>query len=188
MDEVTPTMDETTAPADGAPESLDEALGADGQLMDEIEGTLAAEATSPPPTVQPMGLAPLAGAEQGSATVRDLDLLADVDVEVAVEFGRTRLPLRQLLRLRRGSLVELARRPEQQVTVLANGRPIALGDVVVVGDQVGVHIVELIDPDEPAPAAPPPAQVTMESDVVGGGAVDATLGNVIDDRPAGEDQ
>ncbi len=146
------------AGADGQPATMDQALGADGQLIDEIERSLSADPGNGQP-VAPIELEELGGADQGAPTARDLDLLADVNVEVAVEFGRTRMRLGDLLTLRRGSLVELARRPEEQVMILANGTPIAYGDIVVVGDQVGVHIVELVagasDAEEPQRTAAP---------------------------------
>ncbi|MEM7285200.1 MAG: FliM/FliN family flagellar motor switch protein [Actinomycetota bacterium] len=157
--------DEATETTTGAPETLDDALG-DGSLGDEIEAELAGGEPTPTdgPTAEPLHYDQLsAGAvESSSGTVRDLDLIADVDVEVAVEFGRVDIPIRQILQIRRGSLVELHRRPEAQVTVLANGKPIALGDIVVVDGQVGVHIVELIDPESAQAPISPPAQVILE--------------------------
>lgn len=149
---------EETAEDHDRPETLDEALG-NGELIDQIESELGA----PDPEVEPLEYEKLSGsAPAGGESVRDLDLIADIDVQVAVEFGRVDIPVKQLLQLRRGSLVELHRRPEAQVTVLANGKPIALGDIVVVDGQVGVHIVELIDPDAPPPPVEPPAQVVLE--------------------------
>jgi flagellar motor switch protein FliN/FliY len=171
-----------TAAATDQPETLDEALG-NGELIDEIESSLGSAET----TVAPLELGDLTGNPTlGSSTVRDLDLLSDVDVEVSVEFGRVGIPVRQLLQLRRGSLVELARRPEQQVTVLANGKPIALGDIVVVDDQVGVHIVELIDPDAPVDPVPPPRQVELVDDEIDAafGAADAEGAAGADPAPA----
>lgn len=157
MDDRAQTQDQATEPTTSQPETLDEALGS-GELIGEIEASLGSEEA----TVAPLELSDLTeNPTLGSSSVRDLDLLSDVDVEVSVEFGRVGIPVRQLLQLRRGSLVELARRPEQQVTVLANGKPIALGDIVVVDDQVGVHIVELIDPDAPVAPVPPPRQVEI---------------------------
>lgn len=124
-------------------ETLDEALGSDGKLIDEIEQSLSGE------TVSRIELEGLEAESSGAQTMRDMDLLGDVEVEVSVEFGRAQLPLRRLLTLERGSLVELDREPQQQVTVLANGTPIALGDIVMVDDKLGIHIVELIDPTQP---------------------------------------
>ncbi len=157
-------VSEAEAPATDRPETLDEALG-DGTIGDEIESALANEAGGPDASaetpVEPIRYEQLTGAETDAASIRDLGLIADVDVEVAVEFGRVDIPIRQILQIRRGSLLELHRRPEAQVTVLANGKPIALGDIVVVDGQVGVHIVELIDPDSAGAPIAPPAQVVM---------------------------
>ncbi len=154
------TVDETGV-TDDRPEALTDALSSGDELADEIQQSLGSDGAPSDTEVHPLALEELHGSPNGDSTLRDLDVLADVEVEVAVEFGRTTMPLRQLLKLRRGSLVELARRPEQQVTVLANGTPIAYGDIVVVGDQVGVHIVELVDPN-PVPELPPaPPQVEL---------------------------
>jgi len=147
--------------AEPQPESLEAALGGENELMDQIQGSLGDGEPGSERPVSKMELDALSSGVATGDTMRDLDLLADVEVEVSVEFGRTHMPLRQLLMLRRGSLVELARRPEQQVTILANGTPIALGDIVVVGDQVGVHIVELVEPDDVSPDAPGPHQVAV---------------------------
>ena len=158
---------ETEAPATDRPETLDEALG-NGTIGDDVEAALAAEAgggspaaENPETPVEPLQYEQLTSSETGAASVRDLGLIADVDVVVAVEFGRVDVPIRQILQIRRGSLLELHRRPEAQVTVLANGKPIALGDIVVVDGQVGVHIVELLDPESAAAPIAPPAQVIL---------------------------
>lgn len=74
----------------------------------------------------------------------DLSLLGEVEMTVTVELGRVRLPLRDLLRLQEGSVVELERLAGAPVDVLANGTMIARGDVVVVGDELGVRISELV--------------------------------------------
>lgn len=74
----------------------------------------------------------------------DLDLLADVDLAVTVELGRVRLSVRDLLRLTDGSVVELDRVVGAPVDVLVNGRLVARGDVVVIDDELGVRITELL--------------------------------------------
>lgn len=94
-------------------------------------------------TANPVELPDLpAGAGAGPAG--DLELLADVELTVSVELGRVRIPLRELLRLQEGSVVELDRLAGAPVDVLANGTPVARGDVVVVGDELGVRINELL--------------------------------------------
>ena len=80
----------------------------------------------------------------GPGPVGDLHLLADVELTVTVELGRVRLPLRDLLRLQEGTVIELERLAGTPVDVLANGTPVARGDVVVVGDELGVRISELL--------------------------------------------
>jgi flagellar motor switch protein FliN/FliY len=81
-------------------------------------------------------------------SMRDMRMLADIDVEVTVEFGRARLELRDLLSLRRGSLVELSRGLDQPVGILANNTLVAYGEVVMVGDRFGVHVLEIVDPSD----------------------------------------
>ncbi len=94
-------------------------------------------------TANPVELPDLpAGAGLGPSG--DLELLADVELTVSVELGRVRIPLRDLLRLQEGSVVELDRLAGAPVDVLANGTPVARGDVVVVGDELGVRVNELL--------------------------------------------
>lgn len=80
----------------------------------------------------------------GAGPTGDLSLLGEVSLTVTVELGRIRMPLRDLLRLQDGSVVELDRLAGAPVDVLANGTPVARGDVVVVGDELGVRISELL--------------------------------------------
>jgi flagellar motor switch protein FliN len=82
----------------------------------------------------------------GAPTAGDgnVDLLVDVELTVTVELGRVTLPVRELLQLREGSVLELDRVAGAPVDVLVNGSVIARGDVVVVDDELGVRIVELV--------------------------------------------
>ncbi len=75
---------------------------------------------------------------------KNLDLLMDVMLQVVVELGRTRMPLRQVLDLQQGSVVELDRLAGDAVDVYVNERLIARGEVVVVDDKFGVRITELV--------------------------------------------
>ena len=77
--------------------------------------------------------------------MRDMRLLADVQVELAVELGRVRLPLRDLLSLDVGSVVELDRSAESPVDVLVNGTLVAHGEVVVIDGEFGVRITNIVD-------------------------------------------
>src|SRR5712691_4599656 len=90
------------------------------------------------------------GAETTPAgeTPRNFELLLDIPLEVTVEIGRTRLPLRTLLQLGAGSVIELAKLAGEPLDVLVNGRPIARGEAVMVNDKFGVRLTDVISPSE----------------------------------------
>ena len=75
----------------------------------------------------------------------DLRLIADVEVELAVELGRITLPLRALLGLAPGSVLQLDRRADSPVDVLVNDSPVSRGEVVVLGGDFGVRVTSLVD-------------------------------------------
>jgi flagellar motor switch protein FliN/FliY len=77
-----------------------------------------------------------------------LELLHDVEMEVTVELGRTRLPIKELLTLQPGMVVELERAAGAPIDVLVNGRRIASGEVVVVDEEFGIRIVEIVPAHE----------------------------------------
>lgn len=89
-------------------------------------------------------------AERRSATelMRSLEVLHGVEMAVTVELGRTRLSVRELLNLAQGSIVELDRPAGAAVDVLVNGTLIARGEVVVVDDEFGVRVSEVIGRDD----------------------------------------
>jgi len=74
---------------------------------------------------------------------RTIDLLLDVDLPVSISFGKTRLPMKDVLKLTTGSIVELDRNVNDLVEVLVNHRLIARGEVVVVEGNYGVRIQEI---------------------------------------------
>src|SRR5439155_3233038 len=73
-----------------------------------------------------------------------LELLADVEMGVTAELGRTRMTVRSLLALTPGSVVELDRVAGSAVDLLVNGTMIARGEVVVIDDEFGVRITEIV--------------------------------------------
>ena len=75
----------------------------------------------------------------------DLRLLAEVQVELAVELGRITLPLRALLGLAPGSVLRLERKADAPVDVLVNDSPVSRGEVVVIGGDFGVRVTSLVD-------------------------------------------
>jgi flagellar motor switch protein FliN/FliY len=84
---------------------------------------------------------------------RSLDLLADVEMGVTAELGRTRMTVRELLALTPGSVVELDRTAGSPVDVLVNGTLVARGEVVVIDEEFGVRISEIIGLEATRPRA-----------------------------------
>ena len=74
---------------------------------------------------------------------RTMDLLLDVELPVSISFGKAYMPLKDLLKLTTGSIVELNRTVNDQVEVLVNQSLIARGEVVVVEGNYGVRIQEI---------------------------------------------
>ncbi len=90
---------------------------------------------------------PLQPAPVGALSVGgDLDRLTDVSVELTVEVGRTRMTLGQTLALGPGSVVHLDHLADKPVDLLVNGRVIARGEVVVVDEEFGLRITEVVGP------------------------------------------
>ncbi|SFL72283.1 flagellar motor switch phosphatase FliY [Pelosinus propionicus] len=100
-----------------------------------------------PVNVQPVQFAPLV---QGTMPVSDtnIDLIMDVPLQVTVELGRTRKLIRDILELAPGSVVELDKLAGEPVDILVNGKLIAKGEVVVIDENFGVRITDIISPLE----------------------------------------
>ncbi|MCW5620539.1 MAG: flagellar motor switch protein FliN [Burkholderiales bacterium] len=77
-----------------------------------------------------------------------LEFILDIPVHLAVELGRTKLTVRNLVQLAQGSIVELDRLAGEPLDVLVNGCLIAQGEVVVVNDKFGIRLTDVIAPDE----------------------------------------
>ena len=77
-----------------------------------------------------------------------LDLLMEVELPVSVSFGRAQLPLRDVLKLNSGSIVELNRTISDPVEIIVNNCVIARGEVVVVEGNYGVRIQHVISREE----------------------------------------
>ena len=88
----------------------------------------------------------------------DLQRLHDVPVELAVEIGRTRMTIGETLALGPGSIVSLNRLAGEPVDLLVNGRPIARGEVVVVDEEFGLRVTEIVSSALPAPLRATPAE------------------------------
>ena len=78
----------------------------------------------------------------------NLDVILDVPVDISMEIGRTKLSIRNLLKLNQGSVIELDRLAGEPMDVLVNGTLIAHGEVVVVNDKFGIRLTDVISPVE----------------------------------------
>ncbi|MBD2812148.1 flagellar motor switch protein FliN [Xenorhabdus sp. Vera] len=78
----------------------------------------------------------------------DIDLIMDIPVKLSVELGRTKMTIKQLLKLSQGSVVSLDGLAGEPLDILINGYLIAQGEVVVVSDKYGIRITDIITPSE----------------------------------------
>ncbi|ATD67666.1 flagellar motor switch protein FliN [Luteimonas chenhongjianii] len=78
----------------------------------------------------------------------NLDVILDVPVALSLEVGRTRMPIRNLLQLNRGSVIELERGAGEPLDVYVNGTLVAHGEVVVINDRFGVRLTDVVSPSE----------------------------------------
>jgi flagellar motor switch protein FliN/FliY len=78
----------------------------------------------------------------------NLDVILDVSVTLSMEVGRTRIPIRNLLQLNQGSVVELEREAGEPLDVYVNGTLVAHGEVVVVNEKFGIRLTDVISPAE----------------------------------------
>jgi flagellar motor switch protein FliN/FliY len=131
------------------PEALAVPLTAGGANVAVLVVELSADDRTAVPVIQEVGdelaaFTPLVDHAAPVQQPRSLDLLHDVEMAVTVELGRTRMAVRDLLALAPGAVVELDRAAGSPVDVLVNGKLIARGEVVVIDDDFGIRITEII--------------------------------------------
>lgn len=107
----------------------------------------APKTTAPQPAAQTVQFAPLAPSAP-AASQSGLDLILDVPLKVTVELGRTRMQIRDVLELGKGSVVELDKLAGEPVDLLVNGKLIARGEVVVIDENFGVRVTDIVSPAE----------------------------------------
>ncbi len=76
-----------------------------------------------------------------------IELLMDVDLEVKIELGRAQMPIEEILKLKKGAVVELDRLAGDPVDILVNERRVARGEILVVNDNFCVRVTEIVDPE-----------------------------------------
>lgn len=84
----------------------------------------------------------------GEVPVNDINMVLDIPVQLSVELGRTKVPIKYILQLAQGSVVELDALAGEPMDVLVNGYLIAQGEVVVVNDKFGIRLTDVVTPSE----------------------------------------
>lgn len=104
-------------------------------------------APTEPVAVAPAQFAPL-GSQQAQGDAANIGLIMDVPLHVTVELGRRRMLVRDVLELGKGSLIELDKLAGEPVDVFVNGKLIAKGEVVVIDENFGVKVTNIVSPVE----------------------------------------
>lgn len=100
------------------------------------------------PTVQPASFSSFEPVQLAEHEQRNLDMLLDIPLRVTVELGRTKQTIKSILDLSKGSIVELDKLAGEPVDILVNDKLIAKGEVVVIDENFGVRVTEIISQSE----------------------------------------
>ena len=111
------------------------------------------------------------GTVRAGESLSDLRRLSAVPVDLSVEIGRARMSVGETLELREGSVVTLDRMAGEPVDLLVNGTPIARGEVVVIDEQFGLRLTQVLA----APVGSEPAEIA-ESEHAAAGITDSAAG------------
>lgn len=138
--------DEAVADEWAAAMAEDPTAEAAGDVGDEWADAMAEESDS----VQQAPLDPLTDDSQPASDdlTPELDVILDIPVSISMEVGRTEIPIRNLLQLNQGSVVELDRLAGEPLDVLVNGTLIAHGEVVMVNDKFGIRLTDVVSQSE----------------------------------------
>ena len=110
---------------------------------------VASELAGPAETVAPAAFTNFSATNPTNANAgNDLNMILDIPVQLTVELGRTRIPIKHILQLAQGSVVELETMAGEPMDVLVNGYLIAQGEVVVVNDKFGIRLTDIVTPSE----------------------------------------
>lgn len=169
------TTDETTEPTEGEPtesestegessidvdalanevaDGVDDAGSDDEALADEWAAAMeeAGETGEDDDEVQPAPMEDFVDdvpPKEIDKNTPELDVILDIPVVISMEVGNTQIPIRNLLQLNQGSVIELDRLAGEPLDVLVNGTLIAHGEVVMVNDKFGIRLTDVISQAE----------------------------------------
>jgi flagellar motor switch protein FliN/FliY len=138
-------MSENTA---AAPQSEEDAMAAEwAAALAESKGGEGDAMQVQADSVAPAAFANFAPSAAGGAG-NDINMILDIPVQLTVELGRTRIPIKHILQLAQGSVVELEAMAGEPMDVLVNGYLIAQGEVVVVNEKFGIRLTDIVTPSE----------------------------------------
>lgn len=95
-----------------------------------------------------VGTRPVEKTEAVAGPARNLELILDITLQVAVELGRGQIMVQELLQLAQGSVVALTKLAGEPLDILVNNKLIARGEAVVVNEKFGVRLTDIISPAE----------------------------------------
>ncbi|WP_372965734.1 flagellar motor switch protein FliN [Marinobacter sp.] len=114
----------------------------------EAEGSQGAETPTQTVRTAPMEEFSEDDGYSGADGAPDIDVILDIPVTISMEVGNTQIPIRNLLQLNQGSVIELDRLAGEPLDVLVNGTLIAHGEVVMVNEKFGIRLTDVISPGE----------------------------------------
>ena len=117
-------------------------------LAESKGSDVASEVAAPADQVAPASFTNFAPSNAGAGAGNDINMILDIPVQLTVELGRTRIPIKNILQLAQGSVVELDALAGEPMDVLVNGFLIAQGEVVVVNDKFGIRLTDIVTPSE----------------------------------------
>lgn len=144
------TVVETAAVVQEPAEEISEESNEQGSTIEQDVQETQEEITSDSPvTVQSVQFASFEdlGQTQGEIN-KNLEILMDIKLQLTVELGRTELPIKKVLELTRGSIIELEKVAGEPVELYANGKLVAHGEVVVIEDNFGLRITSITEPED----------------------------------------
>ncbi len=115
--------------------------------VEELAAAPAAPAAAPAAPAAPAAAPAAPAAFSSMGTMKQMDALAGVQMEITIEVGRTSLPIGQLLQLQPGQIVELDREVGSPLDMFINGTLLAHGEIVVVDDQFGFRVTSVVTAD-----------------------------------------
>lgn len=98
--------------------------------------------------VHPAEFSDLPSTSNGNGEIQSIDMLLDVDLEILVQLGRKTMTIRDVLKLGKGSVIELEKAAGEHLDIFVNRRKLAEGEVVVIDDHFGIRISQLLSPQE----------------------------------------